>query len=400
MNARMGTRVFGPWLCWRPRALMLAGLLLGALAQAAPVVVTPGSNAGYLYFPPASVGSGGSGNNNPINQGTGGVIINKGTRAAAVDAAVFYDYVVQVGNTTCGNGCQTKKANTGSGYVTITSSVPAAFSAASGNCSGVTTCQIWVAENTSVNVAVDVHALTWTKDASHSVSGPGGQACAQASTSCQFYLYGTYAFTLSSAAYGAVNNSLPTPENPATVIGVTHNVSSTSYGAVYATRLASAGCSPTNKAACTTMNQVVDFSDGTYGAYVAGATLPFAVYVRDPAGGPVQWMPTATDTSMANVTSVGAASADYPGPTTSPLVTSLHARCTGTAGAAWRAASAGEAYRVVNSTAALVNRSAGRYFWTTSEYNAGYAWLMNDTSGNPQTQDKTLSYYVMCVRSL
>ena len=45
------------------------GQLSSGVATAAPVVVTPGTNAGYIYFPPASVGGGSAGDPSSLANG-------------------------------------------------------------------------------------------------------------------------------------------------------------------------------------------------------------------------------------------------------------------------------------------------------------------------------------------
>lgn len=48
---------------------LVLGQLMSGVATAAPVVVTPGTNAGYIYFPPASVGGGGTGGPTSLAEG-------------------------------------------------------------------------------------------------------------------------------------------------------------------------------------------------------------------------------------------------------------------------------------------------------------------------------------------
>jgi hypothetical protein len=144
-------------MCIGIRALL--GLLgwVALKAMAISIVVTPGSTASYLYFPPASANSG-SNTSGPSNStltlaGVGGVSLTK--------SGAYTAYSISQSSTgsVCGVGCTLAQFNTGAGFVTLTASRPSTFTDSSNvpltNCTAVMSCTTWI--NTNANVALRVY---------------------------------------------------------------------------------------------------------------------------------------------------------------------------------------------------------------------------------------------------
>lgn len=144
-------------MCIGIRALL--GLLgwVAVKAMAISIVVTPGSTASYLYFPPASASSG-SNSSGPSNStvtlaGVGGVSLTK--------SGAYTAYSISQSSTgsVCGVACTLAQFNTGAGFVTLTASRPSTFTDSSNvpltNCTAVMSCTTWI--NTNANVALRVY---------------------------------------------------------------------------------------------------------------------------------------------------------------------------------------------------------------------------------------------------
>lgn len=133
---------------FRALALGASVALMALSAISGPVVVTPGSNSGYLYFPPAAAGGGQAA---PAAQGVGGVTYynNQGNMNVTVTAP-------QAPGPTCGPGCNTVNFSTGAGFVKLVATRPTRWTDNGGtayaNCEAVLECQVWVNTNTSIIV--------------------------------------------------------------------------------------------------------------------------------------------------------------------------------------------------------------------------------------------------------
>lgn len=133
---------------FRALALGASVALVALTAISGPVVVTPGSNSGYLYFPPAAAGGGQAA---PAAQGVGGVTYynNQGNVNVTVTAP-------QAPGATCGPGCNTVNFSTGAGFVKLVATRPTRWADNGGtaypNCEAVLECQVWVNTNTSIIV--------------------------------------------------------------------------------------------------------------------------------------------------------------------------------------------------------------------------------------------------------
>jgi hypothetical protein len=133
---------------------------------ATSIVVTPGSTASYLYFPPASTSSNANPSSSPsstsnvILAGVGGVSVTK--------AGSFTAYTISQSSTgsVCGPSCTLAQFNSGAGFVTLSASRPSTFTDSSGsvlsNCTAVLTCTTWV--NTNANVALKAYANCFEGD--------------------------------------------------------------------------------------------------------------------------------------------------------------------------------------------------------------------------------------------
>ena len=133
----------------------LASLLVSLQAQALSMVVTPGTSASYLYFPPASVSGTGSGNatstSTVLVAGVGGVSL--------VKSGGWVGYTVGVSGaqaTTCGVNCALGQFNSGAGFVSLQSSRPTTFTDSTdkplSNCTAVLSCTTWVNTNTTLQL--------------------------------------------------------------------------------------------------------------------------------------------------------------------------------------------------------------------------------------------------------
>ena len=170
-------------------------LLLGiSISHAAPIVVTPGSSAGYLYVPHVIMqggGGGGGGDSGPVT-GIGGVQLFKFTNQN--------DWTVEVRGQTCAADCNMSSFNTGAGFVNLKASHPVDWTdssnniLANGNCRQARECQIWIDPNTSMEVRAHRYEVTINKsfgaDTFTSVSSSfGGQteSCGAGVASCKMY---------------------------------------------------------------------------------------------------------------------------------------------------------------------------------------------------------------------
>ena len=133
----------------------LVSLLVSLQAQALSMVVTPGTSASYLYFPPASVSGTGSGNatstSTVLVAGVGGVSL--------VKSGGWVGYTVGVSGaqaTTCGVNCALGQFNSGAGFVSLQSSRPTTFTDSTdkplSNCTAVLSCTTWVNTNTTLQL--------------------------------------------------------------------------------------------------------------------------------------------------------------------------------------------------------------------------------------------------------
>lgn len=133
--------------------------ILGAVpwAHALSIVVTPGSSAAYLYFPAQTSGPGNTTNTNTTNStltlvGVGGVSIAKS------GGWLGYTLTHAASASSCGLTCALAQFNTGSGFVTLTSSRPSTFTDSNdlplSNCTAVLNCTTWVNTNASLSLKV------------------------------------------------------------------------------------------------------------------------------------------------------------------------------------------------------------------------------------------------------
>ncbi len=148
-------------LCLVGTGLWVLSVALPMLFQtqvswALSIVVTPGSSASYLYFPPAQ-SSGQNNNGNASSStitlaGVGGVSISKS------GGFVGYTLAHAPSGSSCGASCGFAQFNTGSGFVTLTSSRPSTFTDSGGvpltNCTAVLNCTTWVNTNASLSLKV------------------------------------------------------------------------------------------------------------------------------------------------------------------------------------------------------------------------------------------------------
>jgi hypothetical protein len=134
------------------KGVVLAALVMGMTGLgAAPIVVQPGSAAGYLYLPPASASSGeggGSTGSAATGPGTGGVALQR-----AHDERNFTVTWVE-GGQTCASGASFCAFNTGGGFATLRSSIPSEFW-------GITTTVNCIAKPTTIDCVlwIDPSAL-------------------------------------------------------------------------------------------------------------------------------------------------------------------------------------------------------------------------------------------------
>lgn len=135
----------------------LASLLVSLQAQALSMVVTPGTSASYLYFPPASVSGTGSGNT--TNASTSTVLVAGVGGVSLVKSGGWVGYTVGVSGaqaTTCGVNCALGQFNSGAGFVSLQSSRPTTFTDSTdkplSNCTAVLSCTTWVNTNTTLQL--------------------------------------------------------------------------------------------------------------------------------------------------------------------------------------------------------------------------------------------------------
>ena len=142
------------WLC----AFYWLGMVQDV--RALSMVVTPGTSASYLYFPPAltnASSSNNAGTNTVVVAGVGGVSVSK--------AGGWVSYTVSVSgasstsstaSASCGLTCSLGQFNTGAGFVTLQSSRPTTFTDALdkplSNCTAVLNCTTWVNTNTTLQL--------------------------------------------------------------------------------------------------------------------------------------------------------------------------------------------------------------------------------------------------------
>lgn len=137
-----------------------------ALVHALTMVVTPGSGASYLYFPPANSASassaGGSGNTSVVVAGVGGVSLNKAGSWIAYSVSLLGGPLgatsgsSAASSNTCGPNCALGQFNSGAGFVTLQSSRPTTFTDTLdkplSNCTAVLNCTTWVNTNTTLQL--------------------------------------------------------------------------------------------------------------------------------------------------------------------------------------------------------------------------------------------------------
>lgn len=133
--------------------LGLSSLVIHLQVCALSMVVTPGSSASYLYFPPALVSGPASTNSTStvLVAGVGGVSLSK--------AGGWVGYSVGVSGaqaSTCGVNCSLGQFNSGAGFVSLQSSRPTTFTdsmdKALSNCTAVLICTTWVNTNTTLQL--------------------------------------------------------------------------------------------------------------------------------------------------------------------------------------------------------------------------------------------------------
>ena len=150
------------------KLLLLVGLAFCAspIAQALTMVVTPGSSASYLYFPPANASSSGSGNSSTntsvVLAGVGGISLSKAGSWIGYSVGVInvpsngQNGQSSVAINPCGSGCSLGQFNSGAGFVTLQSSRPTTFTDTLdkplSNCTAVLNCTTWVNTNTTLQL--------------------------------------------------------------------------------------------------------------------------------------------------------------------------------------------------------------------------------------------------------
>jgi len=129
--------------------------------QALTMVVTPGSSASYLYFPPASNSSSGNATSNTavVLAGVGGVSLSKAGGWIAYSVSISVASLNGQSNAysnVCGPGCSLGQFNSGAGFVTLQSSRPTTFTDTLdkplSNCTAVLNCTTWVNTNTTLQL--------------------------------------------------------------------------------------------------------------------------------------------------------------------------------------------------------------------------------------------------------
>ena len=172
-----------------PKVGGAALLCVPLLVLAAPIVVTPGSSAGYLYIPSANqaeinVNVTGGGGGPSTGMGVGGISIYK--------VGATHAYNVTVNEENCDASCEFANWNTGAGFITLHSQYPVVWrhydsKAVYPNCNGTMTCTVWVNTNTQEPVEAVTYKMTVNKHTGYSASAIGGQNCGPNQTQCIFY---------------------------------------------------------------------------------------------------------------------------------------------------------------------------------------------------------------------
>ena len=148
---------WGAWLC------AVGWLFMVLDVRALSMVVTPGTSASYLYFPPSSVsasGSANSGTNTVVVTGVGGVSVSKAGGWVAYTVAVLgvsgISGASSSSSSSCGVNCSLGQFNSGAGFVTLQSSRPTTFTdlldKPLSNCTAVLNCTTWVNTNTTLQL--------------------------------------------------------------------------------------------------------------------------------------------------------------------------------------------------------------------------------------------------------
>lgn len=312
--------------------------LAAATVHAAPIVVQPGTAAGYMYFPAQinvqASGSGGGGNAAPT--GIGGVYIQKMT-----DTAPYTDYTVSTtvaGTTPCGAGCTFANFNTGAGFVTLTASRPSIFTDTSNapfpNCSAVTQCVLWVTPNN--HVSVRVRPACFVGD----ITTLGAQTCSSTSNTA--------------GANVVYDTNLSPIGRYAGIVGGRHIVAAATDEGSYAW-----GLSP------------VDSPLPNIGS------APFSL------------APSASD--LTTINSLGA-NGSY------PAFAACYNKSPGNG--VWRLPYGAELQALYANMSAIGGFSSS-YYWSSTEYNSDHAWYLFFTNGGQwSSYSKTYTYMpVRCVRS-
>lgn len=189
-------------------AIIIAFLSLPAFA--APVVVTPGGVAGYMYLP-ATVTSGGSGSfTDPQGIGQIQMVKIKGFNGAAT---TYSDYAVYPlmggvkisGTTPCLTGCTSSNWDVGEGTITLKSSRPASFyntdtGAQYAGCEAVLECAVYVAPNSIKKISV--RPVCYDGDISTTQALTCASAFAEVPGSGDLWLKSNYVYTTGGTAIG------------------------------------------------------------------------------------------------------------------------------------------------------------------------------------------------------
>lgn len=128
------------------------------VSWALSIVVTPGSSASYLYFPPLQSSSS---NNNGTGSGGGASLPMAGVGGVSLTksgAFTAYTLTHAPSASSCGVSCTLAQFNTGAGFVTLTSSRPSTFTDSLdvplSNCTAVLNCTTWVNANANLSLRV------------------------------------------------------------------------------------------------------------------------------------------------------------------------------------------------------------------------------------------------------
>ncbi len=170
------------------------------------------------------------------------------------------------------------------------------------------------------------------------------------------------------------------------------------------------------------------YSDGTCSACVVSGKTAIGVVVKDNElvmsnnkSSQMSWGGYGTDIStLANLTTVDAAKADFNGKENTALIVAVHTSAgltssesaaiycneystEGTSAGDWYLPAAGELYSYVygnwsskvSATATKLGWSLSAYFWSSSEY-ASYAWYVISNQGNVGSSNKYITLSVSC----